>query len=39
MFKFVNQTNLPKPRAFKGDEKLYPSGRGSSIPLNLALFQ
>lgn len=38
-FKFVNATSLPNPRRFgEGSVKLYPSGRGSSVPLNLALY-
>ncbi|ODQ65955.1 hypothetical protein NADFUDRAFT_51229 [Nadsonia fulvescens var. elongata DSM 6958] len=37
-FKFKNKTELPKPRHFEGNEKLYPSGRGSSVPVNFALY-
>lgn len=37
-FSFSNKDSLPKPRKFEGKEKLYPSGRGSSVPLNLAAF-
>lgn len=37
-FKFLNAHDLPKPRKFKGCIKLYPSSRGSSVPLDLALF-
>lgn len=41
-FKFSNSNDLPQPRKF-GDggkgPKLYPSGRGSSVPLNLELFK
>ncbi|CCE85613.1 Piso0_005227 [Millerozyma farinosa CBS 7064] len=38
-FKFVNATSLPNPRRFgEGSVKLYPSGRGSSVPLNLTLY-
>ena len=40
-FKFVNANALPNPRRFgeKGQtQKLYPSGRGSSVPLDLSLF-
>ncbi|CAX43996.1 actin-binding protein, putative [Candida dubliniensis CD36] len=40
-FKFVNANALPNPRRFgdRGEkEKLYPSGRGSSVPLDLSLF-
>jgi U5 snRNP spliceosome subunit len=40
-FKFTNSNALPNPRRFgeKGDKvKLYPSGRGSSVPLNLSAF-
>ena len=35
-FKFLDQNELPKPHAFEGRIKLYPSGRGSSVPLNLS---
>lgn len=38
-FAFNGKNNLPKPRRFSGKVKLYPSGRGSSVPLDLALFQ
>ncbi|CUM66748.1 uncharacterized protein PRCAT00004429001 [Priceomyces carsonii] len=40
-FKFTNASSLPNPRRFgeHGEQtKLYPSGRGSSVPLNLTLF-
>ena len=40
-FKFVNANALPNPRRFgeRGEkEKLYPSGRGSSVPLDLSLY-
>ncbi|AET41622.1 uncharacterized protein Ecym_8346 [Eremothecium cymbalariae DBVPG len=37
-FKFVNSNDLPKPRVFQGKQKLYPSGRGSSVPLDLSLY-
>lgn len=38
-FAFNGKNNLPKPRRFSGKVKLYPSGRGSSVPLDLALFR
>jgi hypothetical protein len=34
-FKFIDQNELPNPHSFVGRIKLYPSGRGSSVPLNL----
>lgn len=37
-FKWVNSDALPNPRRFERKEKLYPSGRGSSVPLDLLLF-
>ena len=39
-FKFVNANALPHPRRFGDDakEKLYPSGRGLSVPLDLSLY-
>lgn len=37
-FKFANSKSLPQPRRFEGLEKLYPSGRGSSVPLNLSQY-
>lgn len=37
-FRFVNQDALPHPRRFEGKQKLYPSGRGLSVPLDLTLF-
>ncbi|KND98272.2 vrp1 verprolin-related protein [Candidozyma auris] len=37
-FKFINSDALPNPRRFENKEKLYPSGRGSSVPLDLSLF-
>ena len=40
-FRFTNSNALPNPRRFgeKGDKvKLYPSGRGSSVPLDLSAF-
>lgn len=36
-FKFSNANSIPKPRRFEGKQKLYPSGRGSSVPLNLSI--
>lgn len=38
-FVFNGKDNLPKPRRFSHKVKLYPSGRGSSVPLDLALYQ
>lgn len=37
-FKFINSDALPNPRRFESKEKLYPSGRGSSVPLDLLLY-
>lgn len=37
-FKFENQIDIPKPHKYEGRIKLYPSGRGSSMPLNLSDF-
>jgi WAS/WASL-interacting protein len=34
-FKFIDQNELPNPHNVVGRIKLYPSGRGSSVPLNL----
>lgn len=35
-FKFIEQNEIPKPHNFEGRIKLYPSGRGSSVPLDLS---
>ncbi|KAG0683350.1 hypothetical protein C6P42_001261 [Pichia californica] len=35
-FRFLDQNELPKPHKFEGRIKLYPSGRGSSVPLDLS---
>ncbi|CAI4046870.1 hypothetical protein SKDZ_12G3640 [Saccharomyces kudriavzevii ZP591] len=37
-FKWTNVTQMPKPRPFQNKTKLYPSGKGSSVPLDLTLF-
>ncbi|SGZ53515.1 CIC11C00000001421 [Sungouiella intermedia] len=37
-YKFANADTLPHPRRFEGKQKLYPSGRGSSVPLDLSIF-
>ncbi|AAS50808.2 ABR038Cp [Eremothecium gossypii ATCC 10895] len=37
-FKFSNAGGIPKPRVFQNKTKLYPSGRGSSVPLDLSLY-
>lgn len=39
-FNFVNANSLPNPRRFgeTTEKKLYPSGRGSSVPLDLSLY-
>lgn len=37
-FKWVNALLLPQPRRFEGRQKLYPSGRGSLVPLDLSLY-
>lgn len=38
-FSFTTRKELPTPRKFTGYTKLYPSGRGSSVPLNFANLQ
>ncbi|OAX78135.1 hypothetical protein ACJ72_07562, partial [Emergomyces africanus] len=35
-FKFQNESLFPKPREFRGGQKLYRAGRGSSVPLDLS---
>lgn len=37
-FKWANAPQIPTPRNFQGKVKLYPSGKGYSVPLNLSLF-
>ncbi|KAJ1542092.1 Vrp1p [Saccharomyces cerevisiae] len=37
-FKWTNVSQMPKPRPFQNKTKLYPSGKGSSVPLDLTLF-
>ncbi|CAI8508651.1 unnamed protein product [Hanseniaspora opuntiae] len=37
-FKWLTKDEVPIPRPFMGKTKLYPSGRGSSVPLNLKLY-
>lgn len=37
-FKWANAPQIPTPRNFQGKIKLYPSGKGYSVPLNLSLF-
>ncbi|CAI4035241.1 hypothetical protein SMKI_12G3890 [Saccharomyces mikatae IFO 1815] len=36
-FKWTNVSQIPKPRPFQNKTKLYPSGKGSSVPLDLTL--
>ena len=37
-FKWTTVSQMPKPRPFQNKTKLYPSGKGSSVPLDLTLF-
>lgn len=37
-FKWTNVSQMPRPRPFQAKTKLYPSGKGSSVPLDLTLF-
>ncbi|GCF01055.1 hypothetical protein ZYGM_000387 [Zygosaccharomyces mellis] len=37
-FKWINSSQIPKPPMFQGKTKLYPSGKGSSVPLNLSQY-
>ncbi|CAI4048194.1 hypothetical protein SUVZ_12G3630 [Saccharomyces uvarum] len=37
-FKWTNVSQIPRPRPFQAKTKLYPSGKGSSVPLDLTLF-
>ena len=37
-FKWMNASQIPKPPMFQGKTKLYPSGKGSSVPLNLSQY-
>ncbi|OWB80252.1 hypothetical protein B5S32_g4513 [[Candida] boidinii] len=38
-YAYSNADSIPRPRKFEGNTKLYPSGRGSSVPLNLSLYE
>ncbi|KAH0613493.1 uncharacterized protein H6S33_005379 [Morchella sextelata] len=38
-WKFKREQDLPDPRPFSGMTKVYRSGRGSSVPLNLAALE
>ncbi|KAI1920422.1 verprolin [Ophidiomyces ophidiicola] len=38
-FKFQSESHLPKPRDFKGGQRLYRAGRGSSVPLDLSVLK
>lgn len=38
-WKFQDESQLPKPREFMGVPKRYRAGRGSSVPLNLSVFE
>ncbi|RDL41979.1 uncharacterized protein BP5553_01958 [Venustampulla echinocandica] len=38
-WKFQDESLLPKPRNFIGGPKKYRAGRGSSVPLDLSVFQ
>jgi hypothetical protein len=35
-WRFTDESQLPKPRAFQGGVRKYRAGRGSSVPLDLA---
>lgn len=35
----VNALQIPTPRRFSNKKKLYPSGSGSTVPLNLSLYK
>lgn len=35
-WKFTDENQLPKPRAFQGGPRKYRAGRGSSVPLDLS---
>lgn len=37
-FKWTNANQLPKPRPFQGKTKLYPSGKGTSVPLDISSY-
>ncbi|GMM41300.1 Vrp1 protein [Hanseniaspora uvarum] len=37
-FKWLTKDEMPLPRPFTRKTKLYPSGRGSSVPLNLKIY-
>ncbi|KAF0275885.1 hypothetical protein FOG50_03259 [Hanseniaspora uvarum] len=37
-FKWLTKDEMPLPRPFARKTKLYPSGRGSSVPLNLKIY-
>lgn len=38
-WKFQPDGELPMPRAFSGAPKRYRAGRGSSVPLDLGVFE
>ena len=35
----INELQMPAPRKFQNITKLYPSGGGSTIPLDLSLYE
>lgn len=35
-WKFVEESVFPKPREFRGGQRRYRAGRGSSVPLDLS---
>lgn len=35
-WKFVEESVFPKPREFRGGQRKYRAGRGSSVPLDLS---
>ncbi len=38
-WRFQDESVLPKPRDFVNLEKRYRAGRGSSVPLDLSVFE
>ncbi|ROW11517.1 hypothetical protein VMCG_00986 [Cytospora schulzeri] len=36
-WKFVEEGVFPKPREFRGGQRKYRAGRGSSVPLDLSV--
>lgn len=38
-WRFVDESQFPRPREFLGGPKKYRAGRGSSVPLDLSAFE